>query len=141
MSAMTWADVLACPYLENLPFKVELNKWGKMELSLVSNERGMVHVGVGKELSQRRGGRVGFNICVTTTDGVRVADVAWLSDERLGAMGLVTPYLTAPEICLEIKSPSNSWAETEMKAALCLEAGANEVWVVEFDGRRRSTNA
>mgnify|MGYP001313879954 CR=1 FL=1 len=41
---------------------------------------------------------------------------------------MITPDLAAPEICLEILSPSNSIVEMEMKRALYFEAGAREVW-------------
>jgi Uma2 family endonuclease len=141
MSSMTWNDVLASPYLKDLPFKIELNKWGKIEMSPASNEHGSLQFNVGKELDRRPGGTVVMECSVATTDGVRVADAAWISNERLAAMGPVTPYSRAPEICVEVKSPSNSWAEMEMKAALYLEAGAEEVWIVELDGQRRVIRA
>ncbi len=141
MSAMTWADVMASPYLKDLPFKIELNKWGKIEMSPASNEHGTVQFAVGKELDRRPGGRVLVECSIATSDGVRVADVAWVSDERLRQMGPVTPYPRAPEICVEVMSPSNSWPEMEMKAALYLEAGAEEVWIASLDGQRRVIKA
>jgi len=30
MPALTWDDVLANPHLKDLPFKIELNRWGKI---------------------------------------------------------------------------------------------------------------
>jgi Uma2 family endonuclease len=138
---MTWADVMASPYLKDLPFKIELNKWGKIEMSPASNEHGTVQFAVGKELDRRPGGRVLVECSIATSDGVRVADVAWVSDERLRQMGPVTPYPRAPEICVEVMSPSNSWPEMEMKAALYLEAGAEEVWIASLDGQRRVIKA
>ena len=129
------------PYLKDLPFKIELNKWGKIEMSPASNEHGTVQFAVGKELDRRPGGRVLVECSIATSDGVRVADVAWISDERLRQMGQVTPYPRAPEICVEVMSPSNSWAEMEMKAALYLEAGAEEVWIAGLDGQRRVIRA
>jgi Uma2 family endonuclease len=141
MSTMTWADVMASPYLKDLPFKIELNKWGKIEMSPASSEHGTVQFAVGKELDRRPGGHVLVECSIATTDGVRVADVAWISDERLRQMGQVTPYPRAPEICVEVMSPSHSWAEMEMKAALYLEAGAEEVWIASLDGQRRVIKA
>ena len=32
--AMTWQEVIYSPYLQNLPFKIELSKWGKVEIIL-----------------------------------------------------------------------------------------------------------
>ena len=141
MSAMTWADVMASPYLKDLPFKIELNKWGKIEMSPASNRHGRVQFDIGKELDRRQGGRVIVECSVQTTDGVRVADVAWISNERLAGFGNVTPYPRAPEICVEVMSPSNSWPEMEMKAGLYLEAGAQEVWIAGLDGDRRVIRA
>jgi Uma2 family endonuclease len=141
MPSMTWADVMANPFLKDLPFKIELNKWGRIEMSPASNEHGLKQVDISAELRQRAGGRVLGECSTQTNDGVRVADVAWVSDARLQSMGLVTPYPKAPEVCVEVKSPSNSWAEMHMKAGLYLEAGAEEVWIVGLDGEKRVIRA
>lgn len=136
VSALQWADLMANPYLKDLPFKIELNKWGRIEMSPASNRHGLVQVEVAAELRQRPGGRVLVECSIQTTDGVRVADVAWISDGRLAAFGDATPYPGAPEICVEVMSPANSWAEMHFKAGLYLQAGAQEVWVVTLDGQR-----
>lgn len=136
MSTLTWDDVLANPHLQNLPFKIELNRWGRIEMSPASNRHGMVQVDVAAELRQRSGGRVIVECSIQTSDGVRVADVAWVSDARLARFGDATPFPGAPELCVEIMSPTNSWAEMHMKAALYLEAGAEEVWIQTLDGQR-----
>ncbi|MBI3154381.1 MAG: Uma2 family endonuclease [Burkholderiales bacterium] len=136
MGTLTWDEVLANPHLQNLPFKIELNRWGRIEMSPASNRHGMVQVDVAAELRQRPGGRVIVECSIQTSDGVRVADVAWASDARLARFGEATPFPGAPELCVEIMSPTNSWAEMHMKAALYLEAGAEEVWIQTLDGQR-----
>lgn len=141
MSTLTWADVMANPYLQDLPFKIELNKWGRIEMSPASNEHGRLQVRIANELQGRPGGQVLVECSVATSDGVRVADVAWVSDERLARFGNATPYPQAPEICVEIMSPSNTWGEMHIKAGLYLEAGADEVWIVHPDGERRVVRA
>ena len=45
-----------------------------------------------------------------------------------------TPFPKAPEICVEILSPSNSPAEMTCKRALYFNAGAKEVWQCDEDG-------
>jgi Uma2 family endonuclease len=137
MTTLQWADVIANPSLQDLPFKIELNRWGRIELSPASNPRGLVQFEVGQELSQRPGGRVLTECSIQTTDGVRVADVAWVSDARLAEFGGSTPYPRAPELCVEVMSPANTWADMHRKAALYLEAGADEVWVVTLDQQRQ----
>lgn len=136
MGPMTWADVMAHPQLQDLPFKIELNRWCRIEMSPASNERGKVLMEVGAELRQRPGGQVIAECSIQTSDGVRVADVAWVSDTRLAEMGNVTPCPRAPELCVEIKSSSNSWAAMHIKAGLHLEAGTEEVWIQTLDGQR-----
>lgn len=36
---MEWASVISNPLLQNLPFKIELNKWGKILMSPASNSQ------------------------------------------------------------------------------------------------------
>lgn len=137
---MQWADVLKNPWLQNLPFKIELNRWGRIEMSPASNQHGAMQVDIATELRKRRGGKVLVECSIQTTDGVRVADVAWISNKRLQTLGWTTPFPSAPELCVEIMSPGNTWAEMHMKAGLYLEAGATEVWVVAPDGKRTVIN-
>jgi Uma2 family endonuclease len=134
---MQWSDVLRNPHLQNLPFKIELNKWGKIEMSPASNQHGIAQVEIATDLRKRRGGKVLVECSIQTTDGVRVADVAWVSNKRLKQFALATPFPSAPEICVEIMSPANTWAEMHMKAGPYLEAGALEVWVIAMDGKRK----
>ena len=49
--------------------------------------------------------------------------------------GLVTPYRTAPEICVEVVSPSNSSLEIDEKITLYLAKGAQEMWVCDGHGQ------
>jgi Putative restriction endonuclease len=71
---------------------------------------------------------------VSTAGGVKAVDVAWLAPHRPEI--LLDPLLvtSAPEICIEILSPSNSRAEIDDKRALYFDAGAAEVWVCNLDG-------
>jgi len=39
---MEWAEVLSDPALKNLPFKIELNKFGKLLMSPASNQHGQI---------------------------------------------------------------------------------------------------
>lgn len=55
--------------------------------------------------------------------------------------GYTTPYPQAPEICVEIRLPSNSMEEMVWKSRLYLAAGAREVWVVSETGGVRYFSA
>ena len=133
---MTWQEVMDNPYLQNLPFKIELSKWGKVEMSPASNLHGKKQSEISAELRKKRGGVVIIECSIQTDDGVRVADVAWISNALYERFGTLTPYPHAPEVCVEIMSPSNTWAEMHMKAGLYLKAGAKEVWIEPLNGKR-----
>jgi Uma2 family endonuclease len=64
---------------------------------------------------------------------LRAADVAFVSRERCDAIADDDNLHGAPDLVVEVKSPSNRWSELRDLAALCLANGAREFWVV--DGR------
>jgi Uma2 family endonuclease len=128
---MTWDEVINSPYLQDLPFKIEMNKFGQILMSPASNKHGIVQAQIGYEIYRyKQSGTVITECSIQTSDGVKVADVAWASDEFMAQYGDTTPYPKAPEICVEIVSPSNSKAEMELKVELYLAKGALEVWIV-----------
>ncbi len=132
---MEWTSVINNPLLKDLPFKIELNKWGKILMSPASNNHGRLQYEVGRRIDRHKGsGKVIMECSIQTSDGVKVADVAWASDAFIEQYGYTTPYIKAPEICVEITSPSNSKGEIEEKVQLYLAKGAHEVWVVNEDG-------
>ena len=72
---------------------------------------------------------------VSTIGGVKVADVGWYSDQRYQEVKGQLAFEIAPEICIEILSPSNSDAEMKSKRQLYFDAGAEEVWICDLDGQ------
>lgn len=128
---MEWAEVVDNPLLQNLPFKIELNKFGKLLMSPASNEHGRIQSRLaGMLINKLPKGEVITECSIQTSDGVKVADVAWLSEEFVSEFNFITPYPKAPELCIEIVSPSNSKVEIQQKIDLYLARGASEVWVV-----------
>ena len=79
-------------------------------------------------------GRCIFSAPVQTSDGVKVADVAWFTKERLKPIRRETVYPIAPEICIEVLSRSNSREEMIDKMKLYFAAGASEVWLCGKEG-------
>lgn len=131
---MQWAEVLADQSLQDLPYKIELDRWGNILMSPASNRHGRLQGLVFALLDQQPGGQGLIECSVSTPDGVKVADAAWGSEAFFERHGYETPYTRAPEICVEVRSPSNSEEEMRFKVRLYLEAGAEEVWVVREDG-------
>ena len=128
---MEWLDVIQNPVLRDLPFKIELNKYGKLLMSPASNQHGRIQSHLAAALlNQLPKGEVITECSVQTSDGVKVADVAWLSEAFIDEFDFVTPFPKAPELCIEIVSPSNSKVEIQDKIDLYLAKGAHEVWVV-----------
>ena len=66
---------------------------------------------------------------------LRVADVAFVSRERWEQMAPDVYLQGAPDLVIEVLSPSNTVEEILDKEKLCLENGCREFWVL--DGKRR----
>lgn len=58
------------------------------------------------------------------------ADVAYVSRERWDATPLDDDLHGAPDLVIEIASPSNTAVEFERREQLCLQNGCREFWVV-----------
>lgn len=128
---LRWAELCNDPLLRDLPGKIELNAYGVIEVSPASNRHGRQQAAIAVALSQQLPAGESLVECsIATTEGVRVPDVAWASSAFLARHGDTTPYPAAPEICVEVRSPSNTDEEMALKTRLYLEAGAVEVWIV-----------
>jgi Uma2 family endonuclease len=79
-------------------------------------------------------GELYLECSIETRKGVKVADVAWGSRSFFEKYGDITPLKLAPEICIEVRSPSNSDTEMTDKIDLYLAKGAKEVWIVDEFG-------
>jgi Uma2 family endonuclease len=132
---MEWADVLADPSLKNLPYKIELDHYGRIVMSPASNRHARIQGRVVRLLAQCFAeGEVLTECSIATPEGVKVADVAWASPDFVRRHGDATPFPDAPGLCVEIVSPSTRAAGLAEKIALYLDAGAREVWLVDEDG-------
>lgn len=126
---MQWADIVNDKSLQDLPYKIELNGWGQIVMSPASNR----HSGYQGQILrliylQMTSGNAFPESAVDTTDGVKVPYVVWMSDAFFARYAYSTPYPRAPELCVEVLSPSNSPEEISHKIALYFEQGAQEVW-------------
>ena len=133
---MQWQDVLADKSLQDLPYKIELNERGNIEMSPASNKHGIIQ----SELiyifrSNLKNGLPLTECSIQTSNGVKVADVAWASHQFLAQYHLETPYTKAPELCVEVLSPSNTASEMVEKIKLYIESGAKEIWLVTEAGQ------
>src|SRR6516225_2395693 len=131
-----WAELCSDPRLAKFPDRIETDRHGHI---LMTPPPGFRHsrrqdtiIGLLHQLLPN--GQTLPECAVSTADGVKALDVAWLDPGR-PELNLEPALLTrAPEICVEILSPSNTQAEINEKRVLYFDAGATEVWICNLDG-------
>lgn len=132
---MEWSQVCEDKSLQNLPYKIELNEWGNIVMSPASNRHGNIQGKIAHFLMTfLKSGTVLTECSIETSKGVKVADVVWASPDFLKRNKGCTPYVDAPEVCVEIRSPSNSEKEMLEKRDLYFAKGAKEYWLCDEDG-------
>ena len=140
-----WQALLEDPRFADLPFKLETNARGQIILSPHRYQHSKAQarlVRLMESHAERAGleGEGSVEVAVATTQGMRTVDVGWMASEREAEMearfGLdAFPLPVAPDVCVEVLSPSNTAEEMIGKRALYFEQGAREVWTVDEAGR------
>jgi Uma2 family endonuclease len=123
------------PCYANVPGKIEIDLWGRLVMTPPSFYHGVVQSRLCRLLSAR-GGEATVEAPVVTPMGLFVADVVWVSDQFMTRHGAETPLERAPELCIEVVSPSNSRKELKEKMDAYFAAGAEEVWIVYTESKR-----
>lgn len=123
------------PMYANVPAKIELDTWGRMVMTPPSYYHGRIQGRLCQRLAAL-GGEASCETPIATAMGLFLADAAWGSPEFIRAHGGETPLTRAPEICIEVVSPSNSAQEIEEKRIAYLAAGAEEVWILYLQTKR-----
>jgi len=134
-----WQELLTDRELARLPHRIETDRLGRIIMTpppffehvwRISRIIELLHkyLPAGKTLSETP---------ISTADGVKVMDVAWLGSDYVKLLEQNRPLILerAPQICIEVLSESNSPEEMAEKRALYFEAGVREVWMCELDGR------
>ena len=131
-----WAELLADRTLARFEGRIETDRYGRIVMSPPPVPiHGSYQARIAALLQQHlHTGRVLTECPISTADGVKAADVAWVSPERLKELGQQVCFPRAPEICVEVLSPSNTEEEMAEKMALYFDAGAKEVWLCKDSG-------
>lgn len=131
-----WQEIVADPELQTIEGRIETDRYGHIVMSPPPAANHGFYQGEIYYLlrSLLRTGRVCTECPISTADGVRAADVAWASPECLKKLGNHPCFPAAPEICVEVVSPSNKVDEIRDKMALYFNAGAQEVWLCSPKG-------
>ncbi len=131
-----WAEVLADPSWREHLGKIETNVSGQLIMSPApSGPHRTRQFRVAHELQLRLGGQAMTECPISTSDGVKIADSGWFSQSRFAEVGDQDVYEVAPEICVEVLSPRNTSSEMAMKRQLYFDAGAEECWICDRNGR------
>ena len=133
-----WAELCADPRLAKLPDRIETDRHGHILMTPPpAFGHGRRQFSLGNLLSQLLPQGLVITECpLSTADGVKAVDVAWLGPDRLEIKDKPEPtiLIRAPEICVEILSPTDTRREIDEKRALYFDAGATEVWICNLDG-------
>ena len=134
-----WQELVDDPELARLPYRIETDRFGRTIMSLPPAYRHARYVGKIIRLLNRLlpEGEANAETPVLTADGIKVPDATWISSTYAKELEVQDPLVLerAPEICVEVLSPTNSLAEMNEKRALYFEAGAHEVWICGLDGK------
>lgn len=126
-----WEEMCADPDLARIEGRLETDRFGRI---IMTPPPGYEHGGYQAEIAfllkrHLSDGRVSTECPISTRDGVRAADVAWVDAKMLASLPPNAVCLpSAPAICVEVVSLSNSAAELAEKRMLYFDAGAKEVW-------------
>jgi hypothetical protein len=79
-------------------------------------------------------GHVLVDVPIETNDGIRKADVAWISNARRSTLCREPAYSGAPEICVHLPGGDRSENEIHRTTQLLFRSGAVENWIIGTRG-------
>jgi Uma2 family endonuclease len=132
--SQAWQTLCNDDSLASVPYKIETDAWGRVHMRPTQTKHSRMVRGVARLLETKLGGEALTGLAIVTDDGVNVPDVAWCSEDFLARYWSDVVLVRAPEICVEVVSPSNSEVELLSKTKQYLSLGAREVWLVAEDG-------
>lgn len=118
-------SLLDNPIFEQLPYRVESNKNGIISMTPHFNDHSDYQIEIAFQIKNLlTHGRVSIEFLVLTDNGERTMDVCWrtriVKENRCTVM---------PELCIEVKSSSNTLKEMYEKKDIYLQGGAKEFWI------------
>jgi Uma2 family endonuclease len=133
--AVRYRDLCEDRRFANVPGKIEVDVWGRLVMTPASTYHGRIQGRICQKLAVL-GGEALVEVGIATPRGLFVPDIAWASAAFVAAHGGETPLTRAPELCIEVVSPSNSVKELQEKTTAYLTHGAEEVWLVYPKSKR-----
>jgi Uma2 family endonuclease len=126
----------ARPFEEDSPVLYELSEFGEWIVTpRPTHEHQHVEFTVAVQLNTQLGPRAVTEVSVLTDRGIRAPDVVWMPAARWLEVKGQNPLPFAPDVCVEVLSPSNTREEIQMKVGAYLRGGAREAIVVGLKGQ------
>ncbi|MBV9877426.1 MAG: Uma2 family endonuclease [Verrucomicrobia bacterium] len=135
-----WSEIMAASPIDHSISKIETDREGNV---IMSPSAGKDHGDRQAEIVYQlklllpKGG-VLTECGVSTQEGNKTPDISWTSiyhpQFRQPDVKVLNP---APEICVEVLSPSNSAEDIDLKRRLYFEEGAQEVWICGLEGQMK----
>ena len=138
---MEWREVVEHPSLKDLPFKIETNAEGYIMMVAAKNKHREYQARITAWFEHHGQENRSIQGCnVETSDGTKIADVAWRSAEFIERNKYDDPYQESPEVVVDVISSSNSEKAMNSKMSLDFEKGAQKVWFRDDEGDLRFFN-
>lgn len=132
---MTWKEICEDPQLQDLPYKVETDRFGRIVMSPANNRHSVDQTAIARLLSRERPDWViAVEFAIDTAEGVKVPDVIAMPPERHPDLDNYVSCPLAPDVCVEVHSPSTPAAQLEETRRLLAAKGCAEFWVCAGDG-------
>jgi Uma2 family endonuclease len=135
-----WTEILSGSFVDGSISKIETDREGNVIMSpSAGKDHGDRQAEIVYQLrSLLPKGSVLTECGVSTQEGNKTPDISWMSIRhpqfRESDVKVLTP---APQICVEVLSPSNSAEDIELKKRLYFEEMAQEVWICGLEGQMR----
>jgi Uma2 family endonuclease len=135
-----WTEIISESFVDGSISKIETDREGNV---IMSPSAGKDHGDRQAEIVYQLKlllpvGGVLTECGVSTQEGNKTPDISWMSIHhpqfRQPDVKVLNP---APEICVEVLSPSNSAEEIEQKKRLYFEEAGQEVWICALEGQMK----
>src|SRR5439155_18341822 len=115
-----WPEICEEELRATLPYRSESDRWGNIVMSPPPRSRhGEYQARIAMLLQQTIDDGLSMTECpIQTEEGVKATDVAWVSQQRRASRANDPVYLIAPEICVEVVSPTDTEGGLEERRRL-----------------------
>lgn len=130
-----WRELLQDP---DAPERCELDEFGEVRVSPPPSYRHQrIVAAIARQVEATLGGEAG-SYALWTPGGIRFPEVCWSRNfDELAKTAGSDPLTQMPPLCIEVLSPGNKRKEINEKVQAYLDAGVEEVILIETNARIR----